>query len=48
MTKALKADLKDVMMPYMVPSRFVYKESLPISANGKIDLKKVIAEVNNG
>ncbi|MDN6900257.1 D-alanine--poly(phosphoribitol) ligase subunit DltA [Oenococcus sicerae] len=48
LTKALKADLKDVMMPYMVPSRFVYKESLPISANGKIDLKKVIAEVNNG
>ena len=48
LTKALKEDLKEVMMPYMIPSRFVYKESLPISANGKIDVKKAIAEVNNG
>ncbi|MDN6968159.1 D-alanine--poly(phosphoribitol) ligase subunit DltA [Oenococcus sp. UCMA 17063] len=48
LTKALKEDLKEIMMPYMIPSRFVYKESLPISANGKIDIKKAIAEVNNG
>ncbi|WP_414692319.1 AMP-binding enzyme, partial [Oenococcus oeni] len=48
LTKALKEDLKEVMMPYMIPSRFVYKESLPISANGKIDVKKAVAEVNNG
>ncbi|MFT8470295.1 MAG: D-alanine--poly(phosphoribitol) ligase subunit DltA [Oenococcus sp.] len=47
LTKALKEDLKERMMSYMIPSRFVYKDSLPISANGKIDIKKAIAEVNN-
>ncbi|OFI47999.1 D-alanine--poly(phosphoribitol) ligase subunit 1 [Floricoccus penangensis] len=46
LTNAIKAELNEIMMPYMVPSRFKYVDSLPISPNGKIDIKAVIAEVN--
>ncbi|MYV18003.1 D-alanine--poly(phosphoribitol) ligase subunit DltA [Furfurilactobacillus milii] len=45
-TTAIKQELKDVMMDYMVPNRFVYKDSLPLTANGKVDIKSIIAEVN--
>ena len=47
LTKAIKAELVDEMMAYMMPSRFIYKETLPITPNGKIDIKTLIAEVNN-
>ncbi|ETJ38609.1 hypothetical protein Q604_UNBC07313G0002, partial [human gut metagenome] len=46
LTNAIKAELENIMMPYMVPSRFMYRESLPLTPNGKIDLKGLIAEVN--
>lgn len=46
LTKAIKAELTDEMMAYMMPSRFIYRESLPITPNGKIDIKALIAEVN--
>lgn len=46
LTNAIKADLENIMMPYMVPSRFMYRESLPLTPNGKIDLKGLITEVN--
>lgn len=47
LTKAIKESLKDLMMPYMMPSRFIYREDLPITPNGKINIKSLIAEVNN-
>ena len=47
LTKAIKEDLKDDMMPYMMPSRFLYRDDLPITPNGKINIKALIAEVNN-
>lgn len=47
LTKLIKDSLKDLMMPYMMPSRFIYKEDLPLTQNGKIDIKSLIAEVNN-
>ncbi|PWG00744.1 D-alanine--poly(phosphoribitol) ligase subunit DltA [Levilactobacillus bambusae] len=48
MTKAIKSELtKGDMMPYMIPQQFVYKQSLPITPNGKVDVKSIIAEVNN-
>ncbi|TLQ04783.1 D-alanine--poly(phosphoribitol) ligase subunit DltA [Pediococcus stilesii] len=46
LTVAIKDSLKDNMMEYMVPNRFIFVDSLPQTANGKIDIKTVIAEVN--
>ena len=46
-TKAIKADLDDIMMSYMMPSKFLYRESLPLTPNGKIDIKGLINEVNS-
>lgn len=46
-TKAIKADLENIMMSYMMPTKFLYRESLPLTPNGKIDIKGLISEVNN-
>lgn len=46
-TKAIKEDLKEIMMDYMMPSKFFYREELPMTPNGKIDIKGLIQEVNN-
>jgi len=47
LTKAIKQNLQGGdMMEYMIPQRFVYKESLPMTPNGKVDIKSIIAEVN--
>ena len=40
-TKAIKEDLQDIMMSYMMPSKFLYRETLPLTPNGKM-----ISEVN--
>lgn len=46
LTKQIRADLAKNVMPYMIPQRFVYRDALPISQNGKVDIKAVIKEVN--
>ena len=46
LTKMIREDLAKNVMPYMIPQRFVYQDSLPISQNGKVDIKAVIKEVN--
>lgn len=46
LTKVIKQELKERMMDYMMPSKFIYRDSLPLTANGKIDIKGLIAEVN--
>ncbi|EHI68657.1 D-alanine--poly(phosphoribitol) ligase subunit DltA [Streptococcus ictaluri] len=46
-TKAIKESVKDHMMSYMMPSKFIYRDSLPLTPNGKIDIKNLINEVNN-
>ncbi|MCC9824578.1 D-alanine--poly(phosphoribitol) ligase subunit DltA, partial [Streptococcus agalactiae] len=46
LTKAIKEDLKDIMMDYMMPSKFIYREDLPLTPNGKIDIKGLMSEVN--
>lgn len=48
LTKKIREELKKNVMPYMLPQRFIYRESLPISQNGKVDIKAVIKEVNKG
>lgn len=45
-TKAIKEELQSVMMSYMMPSKFLYRDSLPLTPNGKIDIKRLISEVN--
>lgn len=45
-TKSIKEDLQDIMMSYMMPSKFLYRETLPLTPNGKIDIKGLISEVN--
>lgn len=47
LTRAIKAALSQQIMSYMVPQRFVFQEKLPLTANGKVDRKTLIAEVNH-
>ncbi|CCI82458.1 D-alanine--poly(phosphoribitol) ligase subunit DltA [Lactobacillus hominis] len=47
LTKKLRDDLAKDVMPYMLPQRFIFREDMPISQNGKVDIKQVIKEVNN-
>ncbi|GAA3617630.1 D-alanine--poly(phosphoribitol) ligase subunit DltA [Secundilactobacillus similis DSM 23365 = JCM 2765] len=42
----LKQALEKLIMPYMVPQRFKFYQRLPLSANGKVDVKALITEVN--
>lgn len=46
LTKAIKESLKDKMMSYMMPSKFIYRDTLPLTPNGKTDIKALINEVN--
>ena len=45
-TKAIKEEMAETVMDYMIPQRFIYVESLPLTTNGKIDRKGLITEVN--
>ena len=46
LTAAIRESLKDLIMPYMMPTQFDYRESFPMSANGKIAVKQLIKEAN--
>ncbi|TGY16236.1 D-alanine--poly(phosphoribitol) ligase subunit DltA [Lactobacillus intestinalis] len=46
LTKLIREDLAKNVMPYMIPQRYIYRDALPISQNGKVDIKAVIKEVN--
>ncbi|MDO4912834.1 MAG: D-alanine--poly(phosphoribitol) ligase subunit DltA [Lactobacillus sp.] len=46
-TASIRKDLTENVMPYMMPQRFVFRDALPISQNGKVDIKAVISEVNS-
>lgn len=46
LTKAIKEELSLSVMEYMIPQKFIYVEQLPLTANGKIDRKGLINEVN--
>jgi len=47
LTQQLKEQLNKTVMDYMVPHRFIFVESLPMTQNGKIDRKQLINEVNS-
>ncbi|MDR1953486.1 MAG: D-alanine--poly(phosphoribitol) ligase subunit DltA [Clostridiales Family XIII bacterium] len=46
LTSSLKTSLAASVMDYMVPQKFIYLDSLPLTANGKVDRKKMIDRVN--
>lgn len=46
LTKAIKEELSLSVMEYMIPQKFIYVEQLPLTANGKIDRKGLMNEVN--
>lgn len=46
LTAAIKKNLTQTMMAYMLPQKFVYRKSLPLSRNWKVDIRAVINEVN--
>ena len=46
LTKQIRESLDGLIMPYMMPTQFVYRESFPMSANGKIAVKQMVAEAN--
>lgn len=41
-------DLTQKLPRYMCPNRYIYREKLPMSAHGKIDRQKLIAEYKDG
>jgi D-alanine--poly(phosphoribitol) ligase subunit 1 len=45
-SKAIKVGLTGEIMQYMIPQKFVYKDSLPLTKNGKTDRKQILNEVN--
>lgn len=46
LTKQIRESLTGLIMPYMLPTQFIYRDSFPMSANGKIAVKQMIAEAN--
>ena len=44
--KMIRQELKKTVMPYMIPQKYVFCEQLPRTANGKLDRKRLIQEVN--
>lgn len=46
LTAKIRADLARVMPSYMMPQRFVYRDSLPLTASDKVAIKLLIEEVN--
>ncbi|MDR0297242.1 MAG: D-alanine--poly(phosphoribitol) ligase subunit DltA [Streptococcaceae bacterium] len=44
-SKMLKGELAKTLMDYMMPTKFVYRSELPLNQNGKIDRKRLEAEI---
>ena len=47
LTQAIKKELSETTLNYMIPQRFKYVDSLPLTMNGKIDRKSLMQEVNS-
>ncbi|MCZ0068260.1 D-alanine--poly(phosphoribitol) ligase subunit DltA [Bacillus sonorensis] len=46
LTSAIKKDLGSTLPAYMIPRKFVYQKEIPMTANGKIDRKRLKEEVS--
>lgn len=47
LAKEIKTELAKTVMDYMIPHKFIFVDQLPLTANGKIDRKGLISEVNS-
>jgi D-alanine--poly(phosphoribitol) ligase subunit 1 len=45
-SKAIREKLSETLLHYMIPQKFVFTSSLPLTANGKVDRKRILNEVN--
>lgn len=45
LTSCIRKELSEKLPAYMIPRKFVYKDSLPITANGKMDRNRIKEEV---
>ncbi|MGX1721308.1 AMP-binding protein, partial [Bacillus haynesii] len=45
LTSAIKKDLGSKLPAYMIPRKFMYQKEIPMTANGKIDRKRLKEEV---
>ncbi|WP_379968948.1 D-alanine--poly(phosphoribitol) ligase subunit DltA [Ectobacillus sp. sgz5001026] len=45
LTSAIKKEIASFLPNYMIPRKFMYRESIPMTANGKVDRKKLLSEV---
>jgi len=45
LTGAIKKELAELLPSYMIPRKFSYTQTLPMTANGKVDRKKLMLEV---
>lgn len=45
MTKNLKSSLLNSMPSYMIPKKFMYVDTLPLTMNGKVDRKRMAVEM---
>ncbi|WP_071131856.1 D-alanine--poly(phosphoribitol) ligase subunit DltA [Enterococcus timonensis] len=48
LSKAIKKELSEKVMDYMIPQRFIYLEKIPLTVNGKLDRKLLTLQVNGG
>ncbi|MFD2728968.1 D-alanine--poly(phosphoribitol) ligase subunit DltA [Enterococcus camelliae] len=46
LAKAIRQELAETVMDYMIPQKFLFPEQLPRTVNGKIDRKRLMQEVN--
>ncbi|PGZ95919.1 D-alanine--poly(phosphoribitol) ligase subunit 1 [Bacillus pseudomycoides] len=45
LTSAIKKELNERLPNYMIPRKFMYQPSIPMTPNGKVDRKKLLSEV---
>lgn len=46
LAKAIRQELAETVMDYMIPQKLLFPEQLPRTVNGKIDRKRLMQEVN--
>jgi D-alanine--poly(phosphoribitol) ligase subunit 1 len=45
LTSAIKKEISTMLPSYMIPRKFMYQDTIPMTANGKADRKQLLSEV---